>query len=138
MGAAIPHLAILAVSLPLILPFPADEIHTDITTESVEVQDEVIPADEEEDITIRKRSKSALRVTIRIGDAQPEPEVTISEPKKKGKRKSRPSQAKSRQPDVSSNNVDASSTSVTPAVAETVVFQEAEQEEQEDDHMTPG
>ena len=50
MGAAIPHLMQLALSLPPILPFPQDEIHTEILTGTVEVQDEVVPDDEYEDI----------------------------------------------------------------------------------------
>ncbi|KZS98863.1 hypothetical protein SISNIDRAFT_480463 [Sistotremastrum niveocremeum HHB9708] len=138
MGAAIPHLTMLAVSLPLILPFPADEIHTDITTESVELQDEVLPADEDEDITIRKRSKSALRVIIRIGDAQPEPETTISEPRNKAKAKGRKRKPRnSTRTGVSSGDVDAP-VDETQAVGETLVFQEAEQEEQEDQDMAPG
>ncbi|OBZ75106.1 hypothetical protein A0H81_04850 [Grifola frondosa] len=55
MGAAIPHLMQLALSLPPILPFPQDEIHTEVLTGTVEVQDEVIPEDEDEDITYRTR-----------------------------------------------------------------------------------
>ena len=70
MGAAIPHLAMLAVSLPPILPFPVDEIHTEILTGSVDVQDEVIPEDEDEDITYQTRSKSTLSVIIKIGDGE--------------------------------------------------------------------
>ncbi|KAF7978721.1 hypothetical protein HWV62_45009 [Athelia sp. TMB] len=70
MGAAIPHLAMLTVSLPPILPFPADEIHTEILTGSVDVQDEVIPDDEDEDITYQTRSKSTLSVIIKIGDGE--------------------------------------------------------------------
>ncbi|KAH7928200.1 hypothetical protein BV22DRAFT_985696, partial [Leucogyrophana mollusca] len=68
MGAAIPHLATLAVSLPPILPFPADEIHTEIKTGSVDVHDEVIPDDEDEDIEYRTRIKSTLSVVIKVGE----------------------------------------------------------------------
>jgi ribonuclease P/MRP protein subunit RPP20 len=68
MGAAIPHLATLAVSLPSILPFAPDEIHVEILTGSVEVQDEVIPEDEDEDISYRTRGKSTLSVVIKVGD----------------------------------------------------------------------
>ncbi|TFK88304.1 hypothetical protein K466DRAFT_489207 [Polyporus arcularius HHB13444] len=73
MGAAIPHLMQLALSLPPILPFPQDEIHTEILTGTVEVQDEVIPDDEDEDISYRTRGKSTVSVVIRIGDGVDEP-----------------------------------------------------------------
>ncbi|KAF8558502.1 hypothetical protein OG21DRAFT_1504242 [Imleria badia] len=42
MGAAIPHLALLAVSLPPILPWAEDEVHVDVFTGSLEVHDEVL------------------------------------------------------------------------------------------------
>ena len=87
MGAAIPHLALLAVSLPPILPYAPDEIHTEILTGTVEVQDEVIPDDEDEDITYETRSKSTMSVVIKIGDgddeSKPQP-VTSKEKKKPG------------------------------------------------------
>ena len=73
MGAAIPHLMQLALSLPPILPFPQDEIHTDIFTGTVEVQDELIPDDEDEDISYRSRGKSTVNVVIKIGDGVDEP-----------------------------------------------------------------
>ncbi len=68
MGAAIPHLLQLTLSLPEILPYTADEIKTEVQTGTVEVEDEVIPDDEDEDIYIRKRGKSTLSVVITIGD----------------------------------------------------------------------
>lgn len=68
MGAAIPHLLQLSVSLPSILPHPPEDIHTEVLTGSVEVQDEVIPDDEDEDISYRTRGKSTLSVVIKIGD----------------------------------------------------------------------
>lgn len=86
MGAAIPHLATLSVSLPSILPFPLDEIHTEILTGSVNVQDEVIPQDEDEDITYQTRSKSTLSVVIKIGNGDDE-ERSIAGKKGRGKRK---------------------------------------------------
>ncbi|KAJ7118862.1 hypothetical protein C8R44DRAFT_185046 [Mycena epipterygia] len=70
MGAAIPHLLQLSVALPAILPFAADEIHSHITTGTVEVQDELLPDDEEEDITYRTRGKSTLLIVIKIGDGE--------------------------------------------------------------------
>ncbi|KAI9059717.1 hypothetical protein FKP32DRAFT_1579193 [Trametes sanguinea] len=68
MGAAIPHLMQLALSLPPILPYPQDEIHTEVTTGTVEVQDELIPDDEDEDVSYRTRGKSTVSVVIRVGD----------------------------------------------------------------------
>ncbi|KAJ3738810.1 hypothetical protein DFH05DRAFT_736526 [Lentinula detonsa] len=70
MGAAIPLLLQLSLALPPILPFAPDEIHTEIHTGTVEVQDEVLPEDEEEDITYRTRGKSTLKVTLKIGDGE--------------------------------------------------------------------
>lgn len=68
MGAAIPHAVQLSVSLPDILPHAAEEIHTEVLTGSVEVKDEIIPDDEEEDITYRDRGKSTISINITIGD----------------------------------------------------------------------
>ena len=68
MGAAIPHLMQLALSLPPILPYPQDEIHTDVMTGTVEVQDELIPEDDEEDVSYRTRGKSTVSIVIRVGD----------------------------------------------------------------------
>ncbi|KAL5511546.1 hypothetical protein ACEPAH_4763 [Sanghuangporus vaninii] len=86
MGAAIPHLARLAVSLPSILPYDPSDIQTEVRTGTVEVQDEMIPDDEDQDVSLRTRGKSTMSVTIKIegGDnesAQP------STKKQKGKDK---------------------------------------------------
>ncbi|KAF8881964.1 hypothetical protein CPB84DRAFT_1791429 [Gymnopilus junonius] len=70
MGAAIPLLTQLVCALPPILPFSPDEITTEITTGTVEVQDEVIPEDEDEDFTYQTRGKSVLRVIFKIGDGE--------------------------------------------------------------------
>jgi hypothetical protein len=70
MGAAIPHLLQLSVALPPILPFAADEIHSHITTGTMEVQDEILPDDEDEDITYRTRGKSTLLIVMKIGDGE--------------------------------------------------------------------
>ncbi|KAI0648349.1 hypothetical protein C8Q79DRAFT_999715 [Trametes meyenii] len=75
MGAAIPHLMQLALSLPSTLPFSPDEVHTEIMTGTVEVQDEMIPDDEDEDISYRTRGKSAVSVVIKVGDGVDEPAV---------------------------------------------------------------
>ncbi|KAF8810083.1 hypothetical protein BYT27DRAFT_7186941 [Phlegmacium glaucopus] len=68
MGAAIPHLLQLVCALPPILPFPQDEIHTEVTTGTVEVQDEVLPQNDDDDITYETRGKSTLRIIFKIGD----------------------------------------------------------------------
>jgi ribonuclease P/MRP protein subunit RPP20 len=72
MGAAIPQLVQLSVSLPSILPHAADEIKTEILTGTVEVQDELIPEDDDEDTTLRTRNKSVLQITLTIGDGDRE------------------------------------------------------------------
>ncbi|TFY55334.1 hypothetical protein EVJ58_g8310 [Rhodofomes roseus] len=68
MGAAIPQLMQLTLSLPGILPHAPDEIRTEVQTGTVQVQDEVIPDDEDEDITYQVRGKSTVSVVITIGD----------------------------------------------------------------------
>ena len=68
MGAAIPHLLQLACALPPILPFPQDEIHHTVTTGTVEVQDEVLPENDDDDMTYETRGKSTLCVVLKIGD----------------------------------------------------------------------
>jgi hypothetical protein len=70
MGAAIPLLLQLSMALPPILPFPANEIRTEVTTGTVQVQDEVLPEDEDEDITYQTRGKSTLRIVIKIGEGK--------------------------------------------------------------------
>ena len=73
MGAAIPHLMQLALSLPAILPYPADEVRTEVTTGTVEVQDELVPDDEDENVAYRTRGKSTVAVVITVGDGVDEP-----------------------------------------------------------------
>ena len=73
MGAAIPHLMQLALSLPPILPYSPDEIHTEVLTGTVHVQDELHPEDEDEDISYRTRGKSTINIVIKIGDGVDEP-----------------------------------------------------------------
>lgn len=86
MGAAIPHLAMLVASLPPILPFPEDEIETEITTGTVEVQDEIIPSDEDADISYETRGKSTMQVIFKIGDGIRDEKVSKSGRKRKGKK----------------------------------------------------
>lgn len=118
MGAAIPHLATLAVSLPAILPFPADEVHIEILTGSVEVQDEIIPEDEDEDISYQTRSKSTLSVVVKIGTGETE-ERTNPDKKGRGKKVGKPGiKARGKGQDSEKQNQ-----------PEQIVFQEPEQEE---------
>lgn len=66
MGAAIPHLLTLSVSLPAILPFPKDDIQLEVRTGTIEVLDEVIPDDEDEDISVRTRGKGGVSVILKV------------------------------------------------------------------------
>jgi len=70
MGAAIPHLLTLSVSLPPILPFNRDKIKIDVCTGTIEVMDEVIPEDEDEDMSLRTRGKGGVSVMIQVGDGE--------------------------------------------------------------------
>ncbi|KIY48306.1 hypothetical protein FISHEDRAFT_6247, partial [Fistulina hepatica ATCC 64428] len=70
MGAAVPLLVQLSVALPPILPYSQDEIHTEVTTGTVEVHDELIPDDDDADITYETRGKSTLNVVLKIGDGK--------------------------------------------------------------------
>lgn len=75
MGAAIPHLALLAVSLPPILPWADDEVDVDVFTGSVEVHDEVLfesgsEAEDGPQEEFRTRVKSTMNVIIRIGQGE--------------------------------------------------------------------
>lgn len=68
MGAAIPICLTLAASLPDILPHGANEIKTEILTGTVQVHDEIIPENDDEDISYTDRSKSTVSVTLTVGD----------------------------------------------------------------------
>lgn len=115
MGAAIPLLLQLSCALPPILPFSKDEIHAETTTGTVELQDEVIPDDEDEDITYKTRGKSTLYVIIRIGDGQSENNGQGQELSGGGSR-SKPSKPQRKKP--SENR-------------EVLVFEEPEQEQED-------
>lgn len=72
MGAAIPHLALLVVSLPPILPWAESEVHVDVFTGSVEVHDEILSesgsdAEDGPREEFRTRVKSTMKVIVRIG-----------------------------------------------------------------------
>ena len=122
MGAAIPHLATLTVSLPLILPFASDEITTEVLTGTVEVQDEVIPEDEDEDVSYQTRIKSSMSVVIKIGDGVDEVNVGGS----KGSARDR------RRRDLSAPAKESSVQSKGGKTPEQIVVQEAEQSDMDD------
>jgi len=89
LGAAIPHLCMLVASLPDILPFPAEDIRTEVLTGTVDVQDELVPDDEDEDISYRTRAKSSLSVVVIIGDGVDELTAGGSKWGPRGKRRKR-------------------------------------------------
>ena len=89
LGAAIPHLCKLVESLPEVLPFSREEIRKEILTGTVDVQDELLPDDEDEDITYRTRAKSSLSVVIIIGDGVDESIAGGSKWGPRGKRRKR-------------------------------------------------
>ena len=79
-------------SLPEILPFSPEEIRREILTGTVDVQDELVPDDEDEDITYRTRAKSSLSVVITIGDGVDESISGGSKWGPRGKRRKRGTQ----------------------------------------------
>ncbi|KAF9646827.1 hypothetical protein BDM02DRAFT_2874357 [Thelephora ganbajun] len=68
MGAAVPICLTLAASLPNILQLGPNEIKTEILTGTVQVRDEIIPEDDDEDISYTDRNKSTVTVTLVVGD----------------------------------------------------------------------
>lgn len=76
-------------SLPEVLPFSREEIRKEILTGTVDVQDELVPDDEDEDITYRTRAKSSLSVVIIIGDGVDESIAGGSKWGPRGKRRKR-------------------------------------------------
>jgi len=86
----------LVESLPEVLPFSPEEIRKEILTGTVDVQDELVPDDEEEDITYRTRAKSSLSVVIIIGDGIDESIAGGGKWGSRGKRRKRGALATSR------------------------------------------
>jgi hypothetical protein len=120
MGAAIPHMLQLVFALPPILPFSADEIKTLATTGTVEVQDEMLPANEDEEITYRTRGKSTLLVVFQIGDGVDEGTEVSNPTNGEGKRKKKRHRGR--------KEVKVGEAAQT-SVAEQIVVQEPEQNE---------
>ncbi|TFL07821.1 hypothetical protein BDV98DRAFT_609788 [Pterulicium gracile] len=85
MGAAIPLLIQLSAALPPILPYAASDIVTEITTGTQDVQDELIPDDDEQEPTFESRSKSTLTIVMKIGDGVKEASTTNRGGRKKRK-----------------------------------------------------
>lgn len=79
----------LVVSLPSVFPFAADEYNVEVQTGTVDVQDELIPDDEEEDISYRTRGKSSVSVMMKIGDGIDEKPVAGRKRIPRGKRRGR-------------------------------------------------
>lgn len=103
MGAAIPICLTLAASLPEILPFGPNEISTEIVTGTVQVRDEIIPEDDDEDISYANRNKSTVSVTLVIGDGvdetRPTKRYALSEKRRKRKDRSRKAEVVLSEPD---------------------------------------
>lgn len=70
MGAAIPHVVLLATSLPQILPFDSREVKTEVTTGTTTVMDEVEPLYDDEEGKIQTRHKSTIMIVIRIVEGE--------------------------------------------------------------------
>ena len=92
MGAAISHLLTLVVSLPAVLPYPREEIRTEITTDTMEVNDEMFPTNDDEDFSLRTRNVSSVCVKLTIGDGVddrpvPNPQSNSIGAIKRGKRR---------------------------------------------------
>ncbi|KAI9446779.1 hypothetical protein H4582DRAFT_2108355 [Lactarius indigo] len=85
LGAAIPHLFL---------------------TGTVDVQDELVPDDEDEDISYRTRAKSSLSVTVIIGDGVDESIVGGSKWAPRGKRRKRAALVWSNAEDVAASEPD--------------------------------
>ncbi len=76
-------------SLPEVLPYSPEEIRREILTGTVDVQDELVPDDEDEDITYRTRAKSSLSVVITIENGVDESISGRSKWGPRGKRRKR-------------------------------------------------
>ena len=58
----IPHLLQLTRALPL----PRDKVCHTVTTGTVELQDEVLPENDDDDMTYETRRKTTLRIVLRM------------------------------------------------------------------------
>ncbi|KAG8934051.1 hypothetical protein FRC03_000027 [Tulasnella sp. 419] len=86
MGAAIPLLLTLTTSLPLILPYSSNEIHTEYKTGTVQTVDEVFYEDEDVEDNdnafkgdLQRRNRSSMMVIFKIGDGEREPSGRVKQ-----------------------------------------------------------
>ena len=90
MGAAIPICLTLAASLPDILPHGPSQIRTEIVTGTMQVRDEIIPEDDDEDISYADRSKSTVSVTLIVEDGvdetRPAKKYALGEKRRRNKK----------------------------------------------------
>ncbi|PPR00045.1 hypothetical protein CVT24_009001 [Panaeolus cyanescens] len=129
MGAAIPQLLQLVCALPPILPYPQDEIKWEISTGTTEVNDELHPEDEDEDISYETRQKSTLAIVFRIGDGTFEGDTAAVRKYSAGKFVGKNIQSsRTNQKDQRSAKT-AHSASAASATRREVIFEEPEQEE---------
>jgi ribonuclease P/MRP protein subunit RPP20 len=128
LGAAIPLLTTITTSLPSILPFPADQIHCEYKTGTVQVQDELVPEDEGEDVVYESRGKSNLTVIIRINGGDDDLVLLPRRNKKVSTKRdvNRPAHVKAKP------SGPVRGTTPTPEVPQEVIFQEPDQEDMDD------
>jgi ribonuclease P/MRP protein subunit RPP20 len=121
LGAAIPLLTTLTTSLSSILPFATDQIRFEYKTGTVQVQDELIPEAEEDDVVYETRGKSNLTVTIHVdgGDGD-----VVLVPKRSKKVSTKRDVSRS-----SKTKVNTGSAVTKPALPQEVVFQEPDQDD---------
>ncbi|EJD46106.1 hypothetical protein AURDEDRAFT_63573 [Auricularia subglabra TFB-10046 SS5] len=86
MGAAIPLLLQITASLPHVLPYDKSQIAIEVKTGSTRVHDELVPEDEDEDISLRSRDKSTLNVVVRIDGGDPETPAEVAKKRRKSKK----------------------------------------------------
>jgi ribonuclease P/MRP protein subunit RPP20 len=121
LGAAIPLLTTLTTSLPSILPFATDQIRFEYKTGTVQVQDELIPEAEEDDVVYETRGKSNLTVTVHVdgGDGD-----VVLVPKRSKKVSTKRDISRS-----SKTKANTGSAVTKPALPQEVVFQEPDQDD---------
>lgn len=86
MGAAVPLLLQITASLPHVLPYDRSKITVEVKTGSARVNDELVPADEEEDISLRTREKATLNVVVRIDGGDPDDPPVAGKKRRKSKK----------------------------------------------------
>jgi ribonuclease P/MRP protein subunit RPP20 len=130
LGAAIPLLTTITTSLPSILPYGPEQIQMEYKTGTVQVQDELIPEDEDEDVVYETRGKSNLTVTIRIDGGDDDMVLAPRRSMKVSTKRdlSRPVGKSKPQP----KERPGKTVKAKDAAPEAIVFQEPEQEDMDD------